>query len=689
MNTTSKTDVLIVGAGPAGLAASWWLARCGIDARVVDKKGSKVYKGQADGLMSRTIEILDSMGCGLSQRVDHESYLTYYMDIWTNEDGKLEKNQTVGSSEGTLGASPFHASTISQGRIERYIIDAMRDPSNLNPSLPIERGILAEALQIDQSIAADPEAYPVSVKLRHLPHEEANATIGATSAAGTSGLASSNLMGESWEAYANRSNGLTGRIETVQAKYVLGCDGAHSWVRSQIGVKMEGSSKESVWGAMDVVPITDFPGIRRGCFIKSPAGGMLIIPRERGLSRVYVPYHEVDTDNQDTAAERFDRSEVTLAKIKAIAQRMFHPYKFDFKICEWWSAYQVGQRVAERSQDTTGRVLLAGDAVHTHSPKVGLGANTSIQDGWNMGWKLAMAIANGTSEAGKKAPPAILSSYEAERHPVAQMLIDYDRAWSQMFMGNTAHSSNEIMAKFTKYQAFSYGRALKYPDGPLISRQTSMQSVAKNVKVGESFPHDYVVLHSNPQEWITTKILRADGRFRILLLPGDLSIADRMTRAREFCNRVTSSKPDKEDSLLYTRYPYPFGRPSNAQEIQGQNPDDFIHYRRHPKSLIELITISHSTKSADQVAIHFEDLPQAMCGQFDAECFGWEYEAAFIDARLQAVAACDGGAYERWGVDRHNGAVVVVRPDMHVGWVGPMEDVEGLEGYFESLSKSF
>ncbi|KAH6963258.1 putative phenol 2-monooxygenase [Fusarium avenaceum] len=628
MNTTSKTDVLIVGAGPAGLAAAWWLARCGIDARVVDKKGSKVYKGQADGLMSRTIEILDSMGCGLSQRVDHESYLTYYMDIWTNEDGKLKTTQSIGASEGTVGAPPFHASTISQGRIERYIIDAMRDPSNLNPTLPIDRGVLAEALEIDQSAAADPNAYPVSVKLRHLPLEEANATVGATSAAGTSGLATSNLMGENWEAYANRSNGLKGQIETVQAK-----------------------------GAMDVVPITDFRG-------------MLIIPRERGLSRVYVPYHEVDTDSQGNTAERFDRSEVTLDKIKAIAQRMFLPYKFDFKICEWWSAYQVGQRVASRSQDATGRVLLAGDAVHTHSPKVGLGANTSIQDGWNMGWKLAMALANKSSEA----PPTILASYESERHPVAQMLIDYDRAWSQMFMGNTARS---------------HGRAFNYPEGPLISRQTSMQSAAKNIEVGESFPHAYVVLHANPQEWITTKILRADGRFRIILLPGDLSIADRMTRAREFCNRVTSSNPHKGDSLLYTRYPYPFSGSSTSKEIRGQNPDDFIHYRRHPKSLIELITISHSTESADQIPVRFEDLPEAMRGQFDAECFGWNYETAFMDVKLSAVAACGGGAYERWGVDQHNGAVVVVRPDMHVGWVGAIKDVKGLEGYFENLSKSF
>ncbi|GKU08317.1 unnamed protein product [Fusarium langsethiae] len=230
------------------------------------------------------------------------------------------------------------------------------------------------------------------------------------------------------------------------------------------------------------------------------------------------------------------------------------------------------------------------------------------------------------------------------------MLIDYDRAWSQMFMGNTAHSSNDIVAKFTKYRAFSHGRAMNYPDGPLISRQTSLQSAAKNVKVGESFPHDYVVLHANPQEWITTKILRADGRFRIILLPGDLAIADRMDRARQFCDKLTSSRPGSEDSLLYTRYPYPF---------------------------------------ANEVAIRFEDLPEAMRGQFDPECFGWEYETAFVDAKLPAVAECDGKAYERWGVDEHNGAVVVVRPDMHVGWIGAVEDVEGLEGYFESLSKSF
>ena len=416
---------------------------------------------------------------------------------------------------------------------------------------------------------------------------------------------------------------------------------------------------------------------------------MLIIPRERGLSRVYVPYHEVDVDVNGAGAERYNRSAITLEEIKAIAQRMFHPYKFDFKICEWWSAYQVGQRVAQRSQDALGRVLLAGDAVHTHSPKVGLGANTSIQDGWNVGWKLAMALAPNANRESRKQPPAVVTSYQLERHPIAKMLIDYDRDWSSMFMGTTTPSSEDFVRVFTKYRGFSFGRDFNYPSSPLISRSTSTHDVAKNIPVGESFPHTYVVLHANPQEWITTSIFRADGRFRILLLPGDLSQPAKMARARDFCTRITAPREEDSTSLLNTRYPFPFTAAAGSEKIQGQSPDDFIHYRRHPKSLLELITISHSSEPANQVPVRFEDLPEAMRGPFDAECFGWNYECAFLDATFDPVAQCEGKAYECWGVDKDEGAVIVVRPDMHVGWVGPIDDVNGLEGYFENLAHAF
>ena len=123
----------------------------------------------------------------------------------------------------------------------------MRNHSNLNPNLPIDRGVQAETLEYNGADTRDPDAYPLSVKLRHLSPEEANPNAGKDSNGATSGLVGSNLNGQSWESYASQNKPADGTLETVQAKYVLGCDGAHSWVRSQIGVKMEGSSKESVW----------------------------------------------------------------------------------------------------------------------------------------------------------------------------------------------------------------------------------------------------------------------------------------------------------------------------------------------------------------------------------------------------------------------------------------------------------
>ncbi|KAH8744622.1 thioredoxin-like protein [Diaporthe sp. PMI_573] len=300
-----------------------------------------------------------------------------------------------------------------------------------------------------------------------------------------------------------------------------------------------------------------------------------------------------------------------------------------------------------------------------------------------------MAVATETPKTARQEPPAVVASYELERHPIAQMLIDYDRDWSGMFMGNATHSSGDFVEKFSKYLPFSFGRNFNYPNGPLISRSTSTQTSAKNILVGESFPHTHVVLHANPQEWITSSIFRADGRFRILLLPGDLSQPDQMARARDFCDRVAVARKDDGTSLLYTRYPYPFISVSKSERVQGLNPDSFVHYRRHPKSLVELITISHSAKPADQVSVRFEDLPEVMRGQFDAECFGWDYECAFLGTRLEPVPECKGTAYERWGIDKNKGAVVVLRPDMHVGWVGAIENTDGLEGYFENLVQAF
>jgi 2-polyprenyl-6-methoxyphenol hydroxylase-like FAD-dependent oxidoreductase len=100
----------------------------------------------------------------------------------------------------------------------------------------------------------------------------------------------------------------------------------------------------------------------------------------------------------------------------------------------WWSVYEIGQRICDKYDDVPAqqadarlpRVFIAGDACHTHSPKAGQGMNFSMQDTFNLGWKLA-AVLRG------QCAPELLHTYSDERQVVAQELIDFDREWARMF----------------------------------------------------------------------------------------------------------------------------------------------------------------------------------------------------------------------------------------------------------------
>jgi phenol 2-monooxygenase len=81
------------------------------------------------------------------------------------------------------------------------------------------------------------------------------------------------------------------------------------------------------------------------------------------------------------------------------------------------------------------------------------------------------------------------------------------------------------------------------------------------------------------------------------------------------------------------------------------------------------------------------DFPVALYGPFDADYHGWDHTRIHVDQAVHYDRYCDGLAYERWGVDRTKGAVVVIRPDMHVGWVGDLEDTQAIELYFSTIFK--
>lgn len=133
----------------------------------------------------------------------------------------------------------------------------------------------------------------------------------------------------------------------MRAKYVYGCDGAHSRVRRSIGCTMQGDKALHAWGVMDVVYDTDFPDIRTKCAIQSHDGGsILLIPREGGyLIRLYVDLGTVAEDDGGTVRQ------TPLETVVAKANEILHPYTIEVRDVAWSSIYEVGHRLTDRFDD--------------------------------------------------------------------------------------------------------------------------------------------------------------------------------------------------------------------------------------------------------------------------------------------------------------------------------------------------
>lgn len=187
------------------------------------------------------------------------------------------------------------------------------------------------------------------------------------------------------------------------------------------------------------------------------------------------------------------------------------------KPCEL-SNFQVGQRVAPNFSSTNNRVFLAGDAVHTHSPKLGQGMNVSMQDAFNLGWKICSVITGISS-------PSILETYEQERRPVALELIRADVAALQFFAKcpMTAPSANtQGLREFRdKLRPFLSGVAINYKPNRLIAAQnfsplSSKTPPALNVKIGSRMPSHMVCRQSDARPMYLSEALRTDGDWRLI-----------------------------------------------------------------------------------------------------------------------------------------------------------------------------
>ncbi len=441
-----------------------------------------------------------------------------------------------------------------------------------------------------------------------------------------------------------RSDGAhAGQVETVRARYVVGCDGARSVVRPAIGRQLVGDSANQAWGVMDLLAVTDFPDIRYKVAVQSEHGNLLVIPREGGyLVRLYVEMDKLG--EQERVASRHINSD----KLIAAAQRILHPYTLDVKEVPWWSVYEIGQRICDKYDDVPGpqlgsalpRVFIAGDACHTHSPKAGQGMNFSMQDSFNLGWKLA-AVLRG------QCTPELLHTYSAERQPAAQELIDFDREWAQMFSDRPSSSGvsegvdpKEFQKYFERHGRFTAGMGTHYRPS-IICGEGTHQHLATGFVIGTRFHSAPVLRITDAKPLQLGHAGKADGRWRLYAFAGadDASL-------RALCAYL-DQVPDS-----------PVRRYARA----GQDIDALFDVRA-------IFQQGHRELS-------FETLP-ALLRPHKGRYGLIDYEKVFCpDSKSEA------DIFDLRGVNRTQGALVVVRPDQYVAHVLPLNAHQELAAFF-------
>jgi len=601
-----EVDVLIVGCGPAGLTLAAQLSAFpDIKTCIVEQKPGRMLLGQADGIACRTMEMFHAFG--FSERVLKEACWINETTFWKPDDRQPADIIRAGWVQDVEdGLSEFPHVVLNQARVHDFYLDVMRrSPSRLEPHYA--RRVVAVGPAAPGGRGAGQR---VTVTLERLdsPHQ--------------------------------------GQTETVAARYVIGCDGARSIVRTSIGRELRGDSANHAWGVMDVLALTDFPDIRCKSLIQSAhEGSAIVIPREGGyLFRLYVELAKLES------GERIASRNITVDDLIAKARRILNPYTLEVKEIPWWSVYEIGQRLTDKfddvpEQEITARlpsVFIAGDACHTHSPKAGQGMNVSMQDAFNLGWKLACVLR-------KRCPPSLLHTYSAERRAIAKELIDFDREWAALLASTHGSSGGadpaETQSYFVRHGRYTAGTATHY--GPsILTGERIYQHLAEGFVVGKRFHSAPVIRLADAKPVHLGHVASADGRFRIFAFAGAGNPAAANSPVRRLCDFLA----EDEES------------PVRRSTRRGEDIDAVIDLR------------AVFQQAHHELAI--EDMPTLLLprkGRYGLK----DYEKVFC-------ADIKGGndIFAMRGIDRQAGCMVVVRPDQYVAHILPLDGYKQLASFF-------
>ena len=594
----SEVDVLIVGSGPAGMLAAAQLAQFpDITTRIIERRPGRLEIGQADGIQARSVETFQAFG--FAEEITAEAYWITEMAFW-RPDTENPKNIVRGgrAKDDEAGISEFKHLIVNQARVLDYFARvAAQSPTRLKP----DYGWDFQTLEV-----ADEGEYPVKVTLvRSAGPDE-------------------------------------GTEKIVHAKYVIGSDGARSKVRASIGCTMAGDQANHAWGVMDVVAKTDFPDIRLKCAIQSHDGGSILhIPREGGhLFRMYVDLGVVPEN--DNGAIRKTSIETIIRK----ANEIMHPYTVEVRDVAWHSVYEVGHRLTDRFDDVTPeqlgtrtpRVFITGDACHTHSAKAGQGMNVSMQDGFNIAWKLGHVLEG-------RSPESLLSTYSAERQVVAKNLIDFDKTWSTMMAKKPEEfeDPSELEDFYVRTAEFPAGFMTEYTPS-LIVGEAKHQSLATGFPIGKRFKSAMACRVADTNPLHLGHQASADGRWRIYVF-ADPAAPGADSPTAELAEWLSTS----QDSPL-------------AAQPQGGDDDAWFDVK---------VIYQQPHEDIDINAVPAVFKPEV--GPFK-----------LTDLQKVYGIVPDDDIFDARGLDR-NGVVVVVRPDQYVANVLPLTAKDELAAFFAPL----
>lgn len=531
---TSTTDVLIVGAGPTGLTLACELLSRGVTCRLIEQLAEPVNTSRALAIHSRTLEVFETMGI---------------------------VNRVLSAGHPLIGAT-LHERDNDLLRLDLDRLNNVPYPFLLVlPQQQTERILRERLTELGGTILRSRSITAIS--------HESNGVLALVEHADTSkGVTSTSEI----------------EVEEVHAQWIVGCDGAHSSVRKLLDIPFAGKALAVNFLLADV----DFNWTRSRNTTHawlSPQGLFVTFPLPSGQWRIVA----------DMAPTKGQHSipDITLELVQQTMVERTRDHTVRLSNPTWLSNFIINTRMVQ--QYRVGRVFLAGDAAHIHSPFGGQGMNIGIQDAFNLAWKLALVIQN-------KASAQLLDSYQEERLPVAKGVLKGTELGTDVVIAKnplTRIARNRIILPLLKtgyvqqrlglkasqlpinYRASSLSRmwsGLEHIRGPLEATSDPEMAYKMPLEAGDRAPQALCV--SYPQGELTSLFECFQGTAsHLLLFPGAHATAEGYRRLVRIAQTIQADPLLRDDIHAYVVVPGQNEQPSGLTDDTPRllDPQSTIH----------------------------------------------------------------------------------------------------------------